>query len=61
MRSIAVNIVALRVFKWTLRRIFRILHPPPSGCLSNTHVSRGKVSSEYSAALADEVIIIKKI
>jgi hypothetical protein len=35
-------------------------HPPLRDCISNTHVARGKVSSEYTAALADKVIIKKK-
>ena len=61
-RSIAGIIVALRAFKWTFRRTLDIPPPlTPRGCLSNTHVSRGKVSSGYSTTLADKVIIKKKI
>jgi hypothetical protein len=54
-RSKAVIIVALRAFKWTLRGTLNI---PATVCLSNTHVSRSKVSSEYSSAQADKIIII---
>ena len=61
MRSKAGIIVSLRAFKWALRRTHD--YPPPAHrvCFSNTHVSRGKFSNEYSATLADKVIIKKKV
>jgi hypothetical protein len=34
-------------------------HPPPLVSVSETHVARVKVSSVYSAALAEKVIIKK--
>jgi hypothetical protein len=61
-RNIAVIIVVLRAFKWTLRRTVNITSPPNSVCLSNTHVCRVKFSGEYYAALANRIIgvVIKK-
>jgi hypothetical protein len=52
-RNVAVVIVGLRAFKWTLRRTLNI--PTPfSECLSHTHVSGGKFSSKLSAVQAEK-------